>query len=129
MLLVVPPPGGHRQLAAAISTGAGAGAGASNSSMLNRTRRPAVPAVSNAQDSSSKRKTICTCTCMCMCSLLGVAGHIYVAKERYDAIGNRSNRVLSFERGEELEVFNPLSSAEWWEVNCLYTCMLWFYKL
>ena len=52
-----------------------------------------------------------------MYSFLGVVGHIYIAKERYDAIGSRSNRVLSFERGEELEVFNPLPSAEWWEVG------------
>ena len=45
------------------------------------------------------------------------AGHIFVAKERYDAIGVRSNRVLSFERGEELEVFNPVPASEWWEVS------------
>ena len=49
--------------------------------------------------------------------LASAAGHIFVAKERYDAIGARSNRVLSFEKGEELEVFNPLSTAEWWEVS------------
>ncbi len=44
-------------------------------------------------------------------------GVIFVAKQKYDAIGNRSNRVLSFEKGEELEVFGPNSSNEWWEVR------------
>ena len=50
----------------------------------------------------------------------GSAGLIYIAKERYDATGIRSDRVLSFERGEELEVFDPLPTAEWWEV---WTCV------
>lgn len=44
-----------------------------------------------------------------------------MAVQRYDAIGNRSNRVLSFERGEELEVLNPSVNAEWWEAISLRT--------
>ncbi len=44
-------------------------------------------------------------------------GQVYIAKQKYDAIGNRSNRVLSFEKGEELEVFAPTPGLEWWEVG------------
>ena len=36
------------------------------------------------------------------------------------------NRVLSFEKGEELEVVNPVPGADWWEVSgrglCHVTC-------
>lgn len=66
---------------------------------------------------------------MIMCSpcyIASAAGHIFVAKERYDAIGARSNRVLSFERGEELEVFNPVTTAEWWEVRSLSSLSILF---
>ncbi len=42
-----------------------------------------------------------------------------MAKQRYDAIGTRSNRVLSFEKGEELEVLNPAVNSEWWEAISL----------
>lgn len=45
-------------------------------------------------------------------------GQVFIAKQKYDAIGNRSNRVLSFEKGEELEVLAPNPGSEWWEVNC-----------
>lgn len=48
-------------------------------------------------------------------------GQIYVAKQRYDAIGSRSNRVLSFDRGEELEVLSLVAGADWWEVGCHVT--------
>jgi len=44
-------------------------------------------------------------------------GQIFVAKQKYDAIGNRSNRVLSFEKNEELEVLNANPNVEWWEVG------------
>lgn len=40
-----------------------------------------------------------------------------MAKQRYEAIGTRSNRVLSFDRGEELEVLNVSAGSEWWEVR------------
>lgn len=53
---------------------------------------------------------------------LGI-GQVFIAKQKYDAIGTRSNRVLSFEKGEELEVMNPLVGSEWWEVGrcvCAY---------
>ncbi len=48
-------------------------------------------------------------------------GQIYVAKHRYEAIGPRSNRVLSFEKGEELEVLNPALNSDWWEAISLRT--------
>lgn len=84
---------------------------------MRTTRRSAAAVLANAQDGS---KWMCGLAGAYLCwyiySILETAGHIYIAKERYDAIGNRSNRVLSFERGEELEVFNPLSTTEWWEV-------------
>lgn len=90
-----PGAGGHRPLVASLSSG---GPPLPNSSVLRSTRwTPG--ATENTR----------------------LAGHIYIAKERYDAIGSRSNRVLSFERGEELEVFNPLPSAEWWEAISLRT--------
>ena len=44
-------------------------------------------------------------------------GQVFVAKQRYEAIGSRSNRVLSFDRGEELEVLNASGGSEWWEVR------------
>lgn len=44
-------------------------------------------------------------------------GQVFIAKQKYDAIGNRSNRVLSFEKGEELEVLAPNPGSEWWEVS------------
>lgn len=44
-------------------------------------------------------------------------GQVYIAKQKYDAIGNRSNRVLSFDKGEELEVRTPNPTSEWWEVR------------
>ena len=47
-------------------------------------------------------------------------GQVFVAKQKYDAIGNRSNRVLSFEKGEELEVLAPVPGQEWWEVRVFY---------
>ena len=47
---------------------------------------------------------------------------MYIAKQKYDAIGNRSTRVLSFEKGEELEVLNPNPSTEWWEVSATTSC-------
>ena len=47
-------------------------------------------------------------------------GQVFIAKQKYDAIGSRSNRVLSFEKGEELEVFAPNPASEWWEVCILY---------
>lgn len=47
-------------------------------------------------------------------------GQIYVARQRYDAIGSRSNRVLSFEKGEELEVLTSSVTSEWWEVGMIY---------
>lgn len=47
---------------------------------------------------------------------------MYIAKQKYDAIGNRSNRVLSFEKGEELEVLAPNPSSEWWEVSSTRNC-------
>ena len=43
-------------------------------------------------------------------------GQVFIARQKYDAIGSRSNRVLSFEKGEELEVLAPTPGAEWWEV-------------
>lgn len=51
---------------------------------------------------------------------LGI-GQVFIAKQKYDAIGTRSNRVLSFEKGEELEVMNPIVGSEWWEVG--YVCV------
>lgn len=57
---------------------------------------------------------------MCRCDgylLYKELGQIFVAKQKYDAIGNRSNRVLSFEKGEELEVLSPNPNSEWWEVS------------
>lgn len=61
---------------------------------------------------------------MSLCTMLTVIyfvisielGQVYVARQKYDAIGNRSNRVLSFEKGEELEVLAPIPNSEWWEV-------------
>ena len=50
-------------------------------------------------------------------------GQVFIAKQKYDAIGNRSNRVLSFEKGEELEVLAPNPGSEWWEVNIVITIM------
>jgi hypothetical protein len=47
-------------------------------------------------------------------------GQVFIAKQRYDAIGSRSNRVLSFEKGEELEVLAPTPGTEWWEVSLLF---------
>ena len=44
-----------------------------------------------------------------------------MAKQKYDAIGNRSTRVLSFEKGEELEVLTPNPNSEWWEVSAAGT--------
>eukprot|EP00731_Ephydatia_muelleri_P024738 Em0016g1009a len=49
------------------------------------------------------------------------SSQIYVAKQRYDAIGSRKNRVLCFEKGEELEVLNPTPLSEWWEAMSLKT--------
>ena len=46
---------------------------------------------------------------------------IYVAKQRYDAIGSRKNRVLCFEKGEELEVLNASPLTEWWEAISVRT--------
>ncbi|CAI8050161.1 Guanine nucleotide exchange factor VAV2 [Geodia barretti] len=50
-------------------------------------------------------------------------GHptIFVAKQRYDAIGHRQSRILTFDRGEELEVTNPVPGSEWWEATSLRT--------
>ena len=48
-------------------------------------------------------------------------GQIFTAKQRYDAIGSRSKCVLSFEKGEELEVLNPALNSEWWEAISLRT--------
>lgn len=48
-------------------------------------------------------------------------GQIYVAKQRYEAIGIRSNRILSFEKGEELEVLNAAANSDWWEAISLRT--------
>ena len=42
-----------------------------------------------------------------------------MARQRYDAIGSRSNRVLSFEKGEELEVLTSTVTSEWWEVGLM----------
>ena len=52
-------------------------------------------------------------------SLFKEIGQVYYARQKYDAIGNRSTRVLSFDKGEEMEVFNPISNSEWWEVSCI----------
>ena len=49
--------------------------------------------------------------------LVSGRGQVFVAKQKYDAIGNRSNRVLSFDKGEELEVLNSNPNVEWWEVR------------
>ena len=48
---------------------------------------------------------------------VGGVGQVFVAKQKYDAIGTRSNHVLSFEKGEELEVLAPTPGAEWVEVR------------
>ena len=50
-------------------------------------------------------------------------GHptVFVAKQRYDAIGHRQSRILTFDRGEELEVVNPVTGSEWWEATSLRT--------
>lgn len=65
--------------------------------------------------------TSCTCCCIKLCNYLSTysieLGQIYVAKQRYDAIGSRSNRVLSFDRGEELEILNASAGGDWWEVS------------
>ena len=107
----VPPTSLHRPITASLSTGA---------SIRPPRRLPS--AMANATESIKGKLPLQVCLCgkLCICaSLLGSAGHIFIAKERYDAIGSRSNRVLSFERGEELEVFNPLPTAEWWEASFL----------
>ena len=66
--------------------------------------------------------------CSCDVYLLhGELGQIFVAKQKYDAIGNRSNRVLSFEKGEELEVLSPNPNSEWWEVNVCNLKVLFIY--
>ena len=36
---------------------------------------------------------------------------------KYDAIGPRRDHVLSFDKGEELEVLNASGNSEWWEVS------------
>lgn len=113
----VPPTASiHRPVAASLSTGAG-----------SRPRRYPTPLVANDTASKGgKSQRTCTLAEWCVmiicspCYIASGAGHIFVAKERYDAIGARSNRVLSFERGEELEVFNPVAAAEWWEVRSLF---------
>jgi guanine nucleotide exchange factor VAV len=53
----------------------------------------------------------------------GAMGHgtVFVAKQRYDAIGHRQSRILTFDRGEELEVVNPVQGSEWWEATSLRT--------
>ena len=50
-------------------------------------------------------------------------GHstVFVAKQRYDAIGHRQSRILTFDRGEELDVVNPVPGSEWWEATSLRT--------
>lgn len=48
-------------------------------------------------------------------------GQVFIAKQKYDAIGTRSNHVLSFEKGEELEVLAPTPGAEWVEAISLVT--------
>ena len=53
--------------------------------------------------------------------LISCAAQIFVAKQRYDAIGTRKNRVLCFEKGEELEVLNASPLFEWWEAVSLNT--------
>lgn len=60
-------------------------------------------------------KFICCTISYVICLLVGV-GQVFIARQKYDAIGSRSNRVLSFEKGEELEVLAPTPGAEWWEV-------------
>ena len=48
-------------------------------------------------------------------------GTLFVAKQRYDAIGHRQTRVLAFDKGEELEVMNPVLGSDWWEATSLRT--------
>ena len=52
---------------------------------------------------------------------MGGHGTVFVAKQRYDAIGKRQSRILAFDRGEELEVTNPVPGSEWWEATSLRT--------
>ena len=37
---------------------------------------------------------------------------------RYDAIGPRQDHVLSFEKGEEIEIID-FNGTEWWEVSAI----------
>lgn len=62
--------------------------------------------------------------------LLSELGHIYTAKHSFD--GSRNERMLSFERGEELEVVN-YNAGEWWEVSHLlegvmYASCMWLWE-
>ena len=49
------------------------------------------------------------------------AGGVFIARQRYDAIGPRQSRVLAFDKGDELEVMNPVMGSEWWEATSLRT--------
>ena len=56
-----------------------------------------------------------------MTGAMGGHSTVFVAKQRYDAIGHRQSRILTFDRGEELEVLNPVPGSEWWEATSLRT--------
>lgn len=51
------------------------------------------------------------------------AGHgvVYIAKQRFEAIGPRQSRILSFDKGDELLVVNPVQGSEWWEATSLHS--------
>lgn len=51
----------------------------------------------------------------------GPLGHgvVFIAKQRFEAIGPRQSRILTFDKGDELLVSNPVQGSEWWEASSL----------
>ena len=59
--------------------------------------------------------------CSCDYTSPPIGRGVYVAKQHYDAIGHRRSRVLTFDKGEELEVVNAVPGSDWWEATSLRT--------
>lgn len=57
----------------------------------------------------------------CVVLATGPLGHgvVFIAKQRFEAIGPRQSRILTFDKGDELLVSNPVQGSEWWEASSL----------
>lgn len=112
------PPIQRRSLTATLSTGSHTDGEPRSPGISRMGRNSGINGHDNSKLPQSTHDQPCCLASANSCSC-SERGQVFVAKQRYEAIGTRSNRVLSFDRGEELEVLNVSAGSEWWEVRPL----------